>query len=141
MQLEYRELENRTCLLLLSGNLDVQGVMEVEDGLLAYCQGRHRRVRVDLSETGFAGSLGIGLLLRAIKTAAAQGVDILLWNPSPVVAIALDIAGLSPFIRTSRDDPQMEAKGVEGSLQSWPEAKPTDTERSNHNENAIGGSS
>jgi len=98
MKLESNELPNGICLIKLDGNLDLAGVAAVETSYYAFCGGNSPRVLVDLSTTRFVASLGIRMLLQAIKTVSARRGRLLLLNPTPVVASALEISGLSRFV-------------------------------------------
>jgi len=98
MKLEFSELPNGVRLLKLNGNLDLTGVGEVETRFYAHCGGEKPRVLVDLSGTSFVASLGIRLLLQGIKTVLARGGLLLLLNPVPPVAYALDISGLGQYV-------------------------------------------
>jgi len=98
MNLETNPLPNGVTLIRVGGSLDLAGVNAVETRFYAHCGGEHARVLVDLSRCGFVASLGIRLLLQAIKAVTARGGRLLLLNPDPVVASALEISGLGRFI-------------------------------------------
>jgi anti-anti-sigma factor len=98
MNLEFSKLPEDISLIRLQGNLDIAGVGAAETRFYAYCAGSPPRVLVDLSGIGFIASLGIRMVLQAIKTTSARGGKLLLLNPASAVASALDIAGLGGFI-------------------------------------------
>ena len=98
MKLEFSELPNSVRLIKLDGNLDIAGVGSVETQFYARCGGHDPRVLVDLAATGFVSSLGIRMLLQAIKTVSARGGRLLMWNPAPPVTSTLDISGLAQFV-------------------------------------------
>jgi anti-anti-sigma factor len=98
MKLEFTQLPNGVRLIKLDGQLDIAGVGAAETRFYAHCGGDQPRVLVDLSRVGFVASLGIRLLLQAIKTVSARGGRLLLLNPAPPAASALDISGLGQFI-------------------------------------------
>src|SRR6266705_1837608 len=98
MNLEFNELPNGVRLIKLDGHLDTAGVGTVETRFYAHCGGDKPRVLVDLSATRFVGSLGIRMLLQAIKTVSARSGRLLMRNPVPAVASALDISGLGQFV-------------------------------------------
>jgi anti-anti-sigma regulatory factor len=58
---------------------------------------RREAARVDLQPPIIA-SLGIRLLIQAIKTVSARGGRLLLLNPAPSAASALDISGLGQYV-------------------------------------------
>jgi anti-anti-sigma factor len=98
MNLEFNELPNGVRLIKLDGYLDTAGVDAVETQFHAHYGAHKLRVLVDLSATDFVGSLGIRMLLQAIKEVAARGGRLLMLNPVPIVASALDISGLDKFV-------------------------------------------
>src|SRR4051794_6530354 len=98
MKLEFSTLTNGVSRIKLDGDLDISGVGAVETGFYAHCAGDPPRVLVDLSGVGFIGSLGIRMLLQAIKTVLARGGRLLLLNPTKLVNSALDISGLGQYV-------------------------------------------
>jgi len=98
MNLEYSELPNGVRILKPDGNLDVLGVGSVETQFYARCGGLNPQVLVDLSATALISSLGIRLLLQAIKTVSSRGGRLLMWNPVPAVTSVLNISGLDKFV-------------------------------------------
>ena len=98
MNLEFTQLPNGVRLLKIDGDLDFAGVGAVETRFYAHCGGEQPRVLVDLSDTGFVASLGIRMLLQAIKTVSARGGRLILLNPTKIVDSALDISGLGQFV-------------------------------------------
>ena len=107
MELICTEISNGVRHLQLKGDLDIAGVGAVETRFYAHCGGPQPKVLVDLSATGFVASLGIRLLLQAIKTVGARGGRLVLWNPRPAVSSALEISGLGQFVRQGT-----EAEGI-----------------------------
>jgi anti-anti-sigma factor len=71
--------------------------------VLKLCEGYRPQLLLDLSATDMVVSLGIRLLLQAIKTASAHGGRVLLLNPSPAVSTALEFSGLAPFIARGKE--------------------------------------
>ena len=97
MNLELSTLPNDVSRIKLDGDLDIAGVGEVETRFYAYCADSPR-VLVDLSGVNFIASLGIRMLLQAIKTVSAPGGRLVLLNPTRIVAPALDIWGLGRYM-------------------------------------------
>jgi len=100
---EAHELEGGVKILQLAGKLDLRGTQAVEPNVLKLCEGYRPRVLLDLSGTDMIVSLGIRMLLQAIKTANAHGGRVLLLNPSPGVSSALEFSGLAQFIARGKD--------------------------------------
>lgn len=101
--LDARELDGGVKILQLAGNLDLRGTQAVEQNVLKLCEGYRPRLLLDLSATDMVVSLGIRMLLQAIKTASAHGGRLLLLNPSPAVSTALEFSGLSQFIARGKE--------------------------------------
>jgi anti-anti-sigma factor len=95
MELSFAEIREDIRLLKLAGNLDLTGTRAVEVKVMAGCGGERPLVLIDLSETRFVSSLGVRLLLQALKTVAGRGGRLLFLNPSAPVASVLEISGLS----------------------------------------------
>lgn len=102
-QIEARELEHGVKVLQLAGNLDLRGTQAVEQTVLRLCEGYRPRLLLDLSATDMIVSLGIRMLLQAMKTASAHGGRVLFLNPSPAVASALEFSGLAQFIARGKE--------------------------------------
>lgn len=98
MNLEFSALPNGASRIKLDGDLDIAGVGAVETRFYAHCAGDPPRIVVDLSGVGFVGSLGIRLLLQAIKTVLARGGRLVLLNPTKLVDTTLDISGLGQHV-------------------------------------------
>jgi anti-anti-sigma factor len=98
MNLEFSKLPNDVCRIRLDGDLDIAGVGAAETRFFAYCGGNPPRVLVDLSRVGFVSSLGIRMLLQAIKTVSARGGRLVLLNPTKIVDSTLDISGLGNYV-------------------------------------------
>jgi anti-anti-sigma factor len=98
MHLESHDLPDGISRIKLDGQLDITGVGKVETHFYALCTGNPPRVIADLSGVGFASSLGIRMLLQAIKTVSARGGGLVLLNPTNMVHTALDISGLGKHI-------------------------------------------
>lgn len=98
MKLECNNLPNGVTCIRLEGDLDIVGVGAVETRFYAHCAGDPPRILVDLAGVGFVGSLGIRMLLQAIKTVSARGGRLVLLNPAKIVDSALDISGLGQFV-------------------------------------------
>ena len=79
----------------LAGELDLDRADEVSDSLATAAEGPGCRfLRVDVSDLGFIDSYGLGALVSARNSAAAQGVTLTLVEPSPPVRKAVEVTGL-----------------------------------------------
>ncbi|PWU18557.1 MAG: anti-sigma factor antagonist [Verrucomicrobia bacterium] len=98
MNLEFCKLPNDVSRIKLDGSLDVAGVGAVETRFYEHCSANPPRVLVDLAGVAFIGSLGIRMLLQAIKTISTRGGRLVLLNPGRIVDSALDISGLGQYV-------------------------------------------
>jgi anti-sigma B factor antagonist len=79
----------------LTGELDLDRSDDVRDSLAAASATPGcRYLRVDVSDLGFIDSYGLGALVSARNSAAAQGVTLTLAEPSPPVRKAIEVTGL-----------------------------------------------
>ncbi|WP_092541962.1 STAS domain-containing protein [Actinoplanes derwentensis] len=80
----------------LSGELDLRDADEVRDNLAAAAKASTYQVlQIDVSEVTLMDSYALGALVSVRNTAAAAGVTVTLVNPSPPVAKAIQVTGLS----------------------------------------------
>ncbi|WP_127550128.1 STAS domain-containing protein [Actinoplanes sp. OR16] len=80
----------------LAGELDLADADEVRDNLAAAAQASTCQfLQVDCSRVTLIDSYALGALISARNTAAATGVRLTLVNPSPPVAKAVQVTGLS----------------------------------------------
>jgi anti-anti-sigma factor len=80
----------------LAGELDLADADEVRDNLAAAAQASQCRfLQVDVSRVELIDSYALGALISVRNTAAAAGVTLTLINPSPPVARAIQVTGLS----------------------------------------------
>jgi stage II sporulation protein AA (anti-sigma F factor antagonist) len=80
----------------LTGELDLDRADDVRDSLArAATEPGVRYLRVDTSGLGFIDSYGLGALVSARNSAAAEGVTFTLAEPSPPVRKAVEVTGLA----------------------------------------------
>lgn len=96
-RLASREIGGVTC-LSVTGHLDMRGVALVEKEFGQFFEQEGFRVLIDFSTTDLLSSLGIRLLLTAVKSASTRKGRVLFLNPAPAVSSALETAGLGHFI-------------------------------------------
>lgn len=88
--------EGNSCVVSLKGDLDVSSSETVETTLTELIE-RVAVVVVDLSAVPFADSSGLGGLIAAYKKAQAQGKEIRLRKPTPIVSEILTITRMKRF--------------------------------------------
>jgi len=113
MELTFRELENGIRLLKLAGELDLQGVGEIETKFGAYTAVEKPLILVDLEEVIFLASIGIRMLVSTAKVVVRRGGKLILLNPQPNVLTVLQMAGILEII-PSFDDLESATKALLG---------------------------
>src|SRR3569833_2070169 len=79
----------------LTGELDLDRADDIRDSLArAAASPACHYLRVDVSGLGFIDSYGLGALVSARNSAAAEGVTFTLAEPSPPVRKAVEVTGL-----------------------------------------------
>jgi anti-sigma B factor antagonist len=84
-----------TPVVALRGELDVDGVSEVREALLAAIGDGGRRVVVDLEALDFIDSAGLGVLVGGLKRARTNDGDLALVCTSRNVLKVLELTGLT----------------------------------------------
>ncbi|GAA1651546.1 STAS domain-containing protein [Actinoplanes couchii] len=80
----------------LSGELDLRDADEVRDNLAAAARSSTYQVlQIDVSEVTLIDSYALGALVSVRNSVAAAGMRVTLINPSPPVAKAIQVTGLS----------------------------------------------
>jgi anti-sigma B factor antagonist len=78
----------------IHGEVDVSTAAQLWEHLAeAIPQATHRLV-LDLSDTAFIDSIGLGVFVRAFKRLRYQGAEFVLRSPCPTARRTLDITGL-----------------------------------------------
>ena len=84
MQLNVASIENGVTKVSLSGRLDVEGALKIDNEFTEIAT-QNKNVLVDLSDVPFIASLGIRTLVVGTKAAANNGGKMVLLNPQPNV--------------------------------------------------------
>ena len=84
MQLNVASIENGVTKVSLSGRLDVEGALKIDNEFTEIAT-QNKNVLVDLSDVPFIASLGIRTLVVGAKAAANNGGKMVLLNPQPNV--------------------------------------------------------
>lgn len=90
-----RRLADGTVEISPRGEIDVRRARELSDAISAVlASSAPARIRVDLWQVTLIDSLGMGSLVGSHRAAAAQGVRLVLANPTPTVHRQLRVSGL-----------------------------------------------
>ena len=84
MELETSTLENGITKVSLSGELDIDGALEIDDEFKEIAEANKNLV-VDLSDVSFIASLGIRTLITAAKQTSSNGGKLVILSPQPNV--------------------------------------------------------
>jgi anti-sigma B factor antagonist len=114
MEMQVTELENGIKEIVLSGRLDMEGSGQIDNAFALNVTKAKALVLVDLSQVDFIASIGMRLLVMNGKELARRGGHLVLFNPQPLVAEALLLAGIDAVIPmfTERDAAEAELRSV-----------------------------
>jgi anti-anti-sigma factor len=101
-RLTSRSLEGGVTCVVIVGNLDQRGTSAVERPLIDLCRAPGPHIIIDLSSVDMLASLGIRMLLQAIKDATVRNGRVLFLNPALQVSAALDFSGLTQYVARGR---------------------------------------
>lgn len=90
--------------IVLTGQLDSEGVGRIETRYAAAASGRSEGTIVDLSGVTFLASLGIRMLVSSAKSASGRGGRTVLLRPQPLVARSLRDTGIDRLIPIAADE-------------------------------------
>ena len=102
MNLEVADLGNGITKVTLSGRLDVEGALKIDDEFNAITE-REKKVLVDLSAVTFIASLGIRTLIMGAKATANNGGKMVLLDPQPNVEKVLRTSRVDTVIPITHD--------------------------------------
>jgi len=101
MQLRIRILcaNSRQTHVLLSGELDLETVSQLNVVLDRIAQTNTRELILDLSELSYLGSVGVGIIIRISDTLAETGRQLVLTGAQGPVKVVLQLLGLYYLVR------------------------------------------
>ena len=102
MKLAIAELDHGVLEILLSGRLDVDGALEIDEDFKNAVAGK-RHVVVDLSNVDYLASLGIRTLVLGAKTASNIGGKLVVLAPQRNVEKVLRESNIDTLIPIIRD--------------------------------------
>jgi len=85
----------------LTGEIDLYTAPALDDALCRLANNHAKRVLVDLGGASFIDSTVLGVLLRALRTFAAAGGELILVTDDPRIVRAFTITGLDRQFRIS----------------------------------------
>ena len=102
MNLEVADLGNGITKVTLSGRLDVEGALKIDNEFNTIAE-RKKKVLVDLSTVTFIASLGIRTLIMGAKATANNGGKMVLLDPQPNVEKVLRTSRVDTVIPITHD--------------------------------------
>ena len=106
--LEVVELEHGITKVILSGRLDIEGALKIDNNFNDLAE-KKKKVLVDLSGVTFIASLGIRTLITGAKATANNGGKMVLLNPQPNVEGVLRTSRVDTVIPITHDSTTIEA--------------------------------
>jgi len=92
-----------TALLQLAGEVDVANVAQVREAALKLLAGGAKRLVIDLSETEYLDSSGLGMLVGLLKRLKEAGGEMAIAGAQPRVRRLFDITGLKQIFALHDD--------------------------------------
>ena len=89
--------------LKLAGSINSSTVPQLDSSFDTLLHAGQHTLVLDLSETDFISSSGIGLLLGTVSTLREQNGDLVLMSPSKLVNDILDVLNIKMHFRTIKD--------------------------------------
>lgn len=87
----------------LQGDLDTASVAAAELPLMTSTVSAHKDATIDLSGVGYAASLGLGLLVQAVKAARGHRRRIIFYGVQPQIRDVLHHARLDSLLELADD--------------------------------------
>lgn len=69
---------HQAIIIELKGELDTEGVKEIEPTLLQFCEGQEKYLILDCTNLRYINSLGLGLMVKAFKKASENQRNLIL---------------------------------------------------------------
>ncbi|AYJ50685.1 STAS domain-containing protein [Rhodococcus sp. P1Y] len=97
---ETRTIDGGAVVLAPQGRLNMVAAPTLRAQLHGLVEGGNSRIVVDLSETEFIDSSGLGALVSGLKAARQAGGDLRIATPSQQVETVLELTNLNRVLRT-----------------------------------------
>ena len=81
------------------GRLTMASARQLRELLTELVQGGTTRIVVDMAETEFLDSSGLGALIAGLKTARQAGGDLRIARPTPAVVTVFELTNLDKVLR------------------------------------------
>lgn len=105
MEIEVSTDPNGIGVVVPRGRLNMVSAGRLRDALGELASSGTHRIVVDLAETTFLDSSGLGALIAGLKSARQAGGDLRVARPTPEVLSVFELTNLDKVLRP-REDPQ-----------------------------------
>ncbi|MFW6775068.1 STAS domain-containing protein [Nocardioides sp. CPCC 205120] len=95
--------ENGIAVVVPRGRLNMVAARQLRETLTGVVGGGTNRVVVDLAETTFLDSSGLGALISGLKTARQAGGDLRIARPTPGVQAVFELTNMDKVLRARAD--------------------------------------
>jgi len=99
MELDVRTDERGIGVVVPRGRLNMVSARSLRDALDTLVNDGTHRIVVDLAETTFMDSSGLGALIAGLKTARQAGGDLRIARPTPAVTTVFELTNLDKVLR------------------------------------------
>ena len=99
IQFETEPVEDDAAVLRAKGRLDMRAAAQLRGLISETVGGGRRRLVVDLGETAFMDSSGLGALIAGLKTARQAGGDLRIAAPGEQVRMVLELTQMHTVLR------------------------------------------
>ncbi|MXG91193.1 STAS domain-containing protein [Nocardioides flavescens] len=99
MELDVRTDERGVGVVVPRGRLNMVSARSLRDALDTLVNDGTHRIVVDLAETTFMDSSGLGALIAGLKTARQAGGDLRIARPTPAVTTVFELTNLDKVLR------------------------------------------
>jgi anti-anti-sigma factor len=103
MKLETGQIDGGITMIRLVGRMDVRGAQEVDLKFTGVTSVNQGAFIVDMSQVDFLASIGIRTLLVSAKAVKARGGQLVLFNPTDLVASVLEMSGIADILPVFHD--------------------------------------
>ena len=99
IEFETEQVEDDAAVVRPRGRLDMRAAPQLRTLITDTVRGGRRRLVVDLRETAFMDSSGLGALIAGLKTARQAGGDLRIAEPGEQVRMVLELTQMNTVLR------------------------------------------
>ena len=105
MKIDIKEIKEGFWDIQLSGKFNIEQIQKFEELVTPLISKKTEVVFINLSQTNYIDSSGIGILIKMMNLSKSVPLDLVLYDPSDTIRNILNLAHLDSFftIKTSAD--------------------------------------